>query len=188
MNQLAALFTTLILFTSSCGSERTEPATDSTAADTSTIALTAKLSPTEGSDVSGTVRFEPGVSGGVVIRAVVSGLDSGSRHAMHVHEFGDCSAPDGSSAGGHYNPQGAPHGAPGSPEDQRHAGDLGNLFELAEGVAEFEVTDRIVELEGPNTIEGRSVIVHASEDDFTTQPTGNAGARLACGVIVAADD
>jgi Cu-Zn family superoxide dismutase len=184
MYQVFATLTALFLFVTSCGSRQTEPGTESSAADTLVVGLIATLSPTDGSPVSGTVRFEADADGAVIVRAEVSGLESGSRHAMHIHEFGDCSAPDGSSAGGHYNPSASPHGAPGSPADERHAGDLGNLVELAEGVAEFEAVDRVIRLSGDNTIEGRSVIVHVTEDDFTTQPTGNAGKRLACGVIL----
>lgn len=169
---------------SACGTDKPESQAEYAGADSTPVELTAILSPTEGNSVAEAVRFLPASDGGVIIRALVSGLDSGGRHGMHIHEFGDCSAPDGSSAGGHYNPDDAPHGAPSNPASGRHAGDLGNLIELAEGVAEFETTDRVIQLHGEDSIEGKSVIVHAGEDDFATQPTGNAGARLACGVVV----
>ena len=144
----------------------------------------ASLSPANQSGVSGTVEFSSESDGTVLVTAVVSGLESGGRFGLHVHEFGDCSAPDASSAGGHYNPLGSRHGAPGNPASERHAGDLGNLEELAEGVAEFESVDSVIRLTGEQTIEGKAVIVHSGADDFVTQPTGNAGKRLACGVIV----
>ncbi|MGH8668703.1 MAG: superoxide dismutase family protein, partial [Burkholderiales bacterium] len=98
------------------------------------------------------------------------------------HEAGDCSSGDGESAKGHFNPQGKPHGHPGSSE--RHAGDLPSLKAEKSGRAKVDVqADIITVTPGPNSIVGRAVIVHANPDDYKTQPTGNAGARLACGVI-----
>ena len=134
-----------------------------------------------GSSVSGSVRFAT-VPGGVRITASVSGLTPNAKHAIHIHEKGDCSAPDGSSAGGHYNPDGHPHGGPDAAE--RHAGDLGNLQADASGHAEYARTFDNISIAGDhNPVIGLSVIVHAGEDDLTTQPTGNAGGRIACGVI-----
>ncbi len=159
--------------------EQTQPTTNS---EVDAIYV-ASLSPANQSGVSGTVKFSSESDGTVLVSAVVSGLESGGRFGFHVHEFGDCSAPDASSAGGHYNPLGSPHGAPGNPASERHAGDLGNLEELAEGVAEFESVDSVLRLTGEQSIEGKAVIVHSGADDFVTQPTGNAGKRLACGVI-----
>lgn len=137
------------------------------------------LHPTQGNKVEGVVTFTK-VEDGVKIVAEVSNLTPGS-HGFHIHEFGDCSAPDGSSAGGHFNPKKTQHGAPDAHE--RHAGDLGNLVADKQGNAHYERIDKVIELEGTDTIIGRSVVVHASEDDFKTQPTGNAGGRVACGVI-----
>ena len=137
------------------------------------------LRPTEGSTAAGTVVFAA-VEGGVRIVAHVTGLEPGA-HGFHVHEFGDCSAPDGSSAGPHFNPTHMPHAGPDA--EQRHAGDLGNLTANAEGVAEYERVDTQIRLNGEHSIIGRGLIVHAQVDDLTTQPTGAAGARLACGVI-----
>jgi Cu-Zn family superoxide dismutase len=143
------------------------------------VAAVCELAPTAGNQVEGTVTFTPGPDG-ITVRAVVTGLTPGL-HGFHIHEFGDCSAPDGSSAGGHLNPDGMPHGGPDSP--QRHEGDLGNLEADSTGTAHYERTDRHIALEGETSIIGHAIIVHAQADDFTTQPTGAAGARVACGVI-----
>ena len=116
------------------------------------------------------------------IRVIVDmeGLSPGD-HGFHVHEYGDCSAPDGTSAGGHFNPDGQPHGAP--TDTERHVGDLGNISADGMGMAHLEWTDTFLSFSGPHSIVGRGVIVHAGADDLTSQPTGNAGARVACGVI-----
>lgn len=139
------------------------------------------LHPTQGNKVTGTVTFTA-VDGGVRVIADIEGLTPGE-HGFHIHEFGDCSAPDGTSAGGHFNPTKKEHGAPENSE--RHAGDLGNVTADANGKAHYDRVDNVIELNGPNTIVGRSVIVHAKVDDYVTQPTGNSGSRLACGVIEA---
>lgn len=137
------------------------------------------LYPTQGNKVSGTVTFTQ-AEGGVRVVADVEGLAKG-RHGFHIHEFGDCSAPDGTSAGGHFNPAAMNHGAP--MDMTRHAGDMGNLEAGDDGKAHLDYVDRMMTLEGPNSIIGRSLIVHKNEDDLKTQPTGNAGPRVACGVI-----
>jgi len=149
------------------------------AADAAASYAAAVLHPTTGSSVWGTVTFAA-TDSGVLIRADVSGLAPGA-HGFHVHEWGDCSAPDATSAGGHFNPEASPHGAPDGAE--RHVGDLGNLVADASGTARYERTDRRIALGGANSIIGRAVMVHAAEDDLASQPTGSAGARLACGVI-----
>ncbi|RKD91080.1 superoxide dismutase family protein [Mangrovibacterium diazotrophicum] len=137
------------------------------------------LQPTEGNTVSGTVTFTK-TDGGVVVKAEVSGLTPG-KHGFHIHQFGDLTAPDGTSAGGHFNPEGHDHGAPTG--EMRHVGDLGNLEANAEGVAIYEVTYPSMTFAGPESILGRGIIVHADEDDLVSQPTGAAGARVAIGVI-----
>lgn len=138
----------------------------------------AALSPTKGSHVSGTVTFT--VTGGVRIVADVTGLTPGE-HGFHIHEFGDCSAPDATSAGGHFNPRHTQHGAPDA--SVRHAGDFGNLVANGAGNAHYDRVDKMISLNGAESIVGHGVIVHEKVDDFITQPTGNAGARVACGVI-----
>lgn len=134
---------------------------------------------TQGNTVTGTVTFT-GTAEGVRVVADLSGLTPG-KHGFHIHEFGDCSSPDGLSAGGHFNPSGSMHGAPA--DQVRHAGDMGNLEADASGKAHLEYVDPHMSFDGPNSILGRSVIIHAKEDDMKTQPTGNAGARIGCGVI-----
>jgi Cu-Zn family superoxide dismutase len=117
----------------------------------------------------------------VKVVAHVEGLSPGQKHAIHVHQFGDCSAPDAMSAGGHYNPEGHQHGLPET--EKRHAGDLGNLAADSEGKAHYEITVDNISIAGvKNPVIGRAVIVHAKTDDGG-QPVGNAGARIACGVI-----
>jgi Cu-Zn family superoxide dismutase len=139
----------------------------------------AVLHPTEGNAVHGTVRFEH-TADGVQLTANVTGLAVG-QHGFHIHELGDCSAPDGTSAGGHFNPEDMPHGGPLVTE--RHVGDMGNLGADSTGSAYYQRTDRLLALNGPHSIIGRAVIVHAEADDMRSQPTGAAGSRVACGVI-----
>lgn len=139
----------------------------------------AVLRATPGSTVEGTVSFAA-AAGGVAVKATLKGLAPGT-HGFHVHEFGDCTAPDATSAGGHFNPRGNPHGAP--TDAMRHAGDLGNVQAAADGTASLEWTDPAMTLDGPDGVVGHAVIVHANPDDLKTQPTGNAGGRVACGVI-----
>lgn len=143
----------------------------------------AQLQPTRGNQTRGSVRFVQ-TAGGVQVTAEVSKLSPG-KHGFHVHEQGDCSDPEAKSAGGHFNPGGHAHGAPDAMS--RHAGDLGNLQAGADGRASLDALFPGIRLTGPNGLMGRGLIVHAAEDDLSTQPTGNAGARLACGVIKAGD-
>jgi Cu-Zn family superoxide dismutase len=139
----------------------------------------AVLHPTTGSNVAGTVTFT--ASGDQVkVVADISGLTPG-KHGFHIHEFGDCSDPKAASAGGHFNPTNHQHGAPDA--ENRHAGDLGNIEADASGKAHVDLTDRMMKLAGPDSIIGHAVIVHEKADDLKTQPTGDAGGRLACGVI-----
>ena len=141
----------------------------------------AVLNPTEGNSVRGSVRFIK-VDDGVRVIADVTGLASG-KHGFHVHENGNCSAPDGSSAGGHFSNGTTPHGAPDNDADMRHAGDLGNVTADSEGHAHLDRVDPVLSLSGPMSIVGRAVIVHGGMDDLTSQPSGAAGPRVACGVI-----
>ncbi len=130
-------------------------------------------------DIRGTVTFTK-VPNGIKIIADVDGLKPG-KHGFHVHEHGDCSGHDGKAAGGHFNPTNSKHGGPDSSE--RHVGDLGNLVADDNGHAHYERIDALISFEGPNSILGKSIIIHADADDYVTQPTGNAGARIACGKI-----
>lgn len=117
----------------------------------------------------------------VEVTGSISGLTPG-KHGFHVHEFGDITAldTDGTSTGGHFNPEGAEHGKPDA--EHRHVGDLGNIEADDDGVANVEITDSMLQLDGPHSIIGRSIVVHADEDKFT-QPTGDAGGRVGIGVI-----
>jgi Cu-Zn family superoxide dismutase len=143
---------------------------------------TAKLNPTANQTARGEVTFTAGPDGVRVVGSF-SGLVFGE-HGFHVHEKGDCSAPDATSAGGHFNPGAKPHAA--REAAARHAGDLGNLKADPYGLARVDFVDKTLSLSGPESIVGKAVIIHEKADDFTTQPTGNAGARQACGVIEAA--
>lgn len=141
----------------------------------------AYLNPTEGNKTSGTVVLTA-QNGSVMIMADFEGLPPG-KHGFHIHEKGDCSAPDATSAGGHFNPDNSPHAGPDNPPGQRHVGDLGNIEADSNGKAHYEREDPIVSLKGPHSVIGKAVIIHADADDLESQPTGNAGSRLACGVI-----
>jgi superoxide dismutase, Cu-Zn family len=141
----------------------------------------ARLEPTKGNKTFGEATFE---QRGNKVHAViyVQGLKADQEHGLHIHEVGDCSSGDGMSAKGHFNPFGKPHGNPSGPE--RHAGDMPALKAAKNGRAKVDVElDTITVAPGPASIIGKAVIVHADPDDYKTQPTGNAGARLACGVI-----
>jgi Cu-Zn family superoxide dismutase len=142
---------------------------------------TAVLAPTKGNSVSGTVNFtQKGEM--VMVEAKISGLAANGTHGFHIHEKGNCSAADASSAGAHFNPSGSKHGGPVG--TVRHGGDLGNLRADANGFANasFEVTGITLGAEA-NSIIGRAVIVHGGPDDLKSQPAGNSGPRVACGLI-----
>jgi Cu-Zn family superoxide dismutase len=140
---------------------------------------TASLQPTQGNEVKGTVTFTQR-GDRVHVSANVTGLKAGSVHAFHVHEKGDCSAADGMSAGGHFNPAGKPHGAQ---DGEHHAGDMPNIVADGYGnaTASFDLTGVTVQ-----SFEGKGLIVHRDPDDYKSQPAGNAGPRVACGVIAKA--
>ena len=141
----------------------------------------AGLAATKGNKTVGEVTFEQ-IGGKVRVTAQVINLKPNQEHGFHVHEVGDCSSGDGMSARGHFNPFGKPHGR----GAERHAGDLPNLKADAKGRARLTVDlDILTVTPGPASIIGRGIIVHAQPDDYTSQPVGNAGARLACGVIKA---
>ena len=142
----------------------------------------AVLASASGSRVSGKLTLAP-MGDGVHISGEVGGLKPGDVRGFHIHEKGDCSAADATTAGGHFNPGAQAHGRAG--QGAHHAGDSDNIVADAEGVARIDAHVSGVTLGGgaANDIAGREVIVHAAADDYTTQPTGNAGARVACGVI-----
>ena len=137
---------------------------------------TAALEPASGSKVKGEVTF---FQDGPRVRAIgeITGLTPG-RHGLHLHEKGDCTAPDASSAGEHYNPEGRKHGGPASAE--RHTGDFGNITANRSGTATVDSTLTGVSL---SSLSGKGLIVHAQADDEKYDPAGNSGARVACGVV-----
>lgn len=141
----------------------------------------AEILPTEGQTVGGLIKLTRR-DRMVAIQGTVTGLEPGA-HGFHIHANGDCSAPDASSAGDHFEPADDPHGSPEDLPDSHHIGDLGNITAGENGEAEVNVTDTEIELTGPNSVIGKAFIVHAGQDDFETQPSGNAGARIGCGVI-----
>ena len=169
-----------LALTFGCASKQAEPAVTP-----ETASLTCELKALGDSGVSGTLTFTA-AEGGVMISGEIAGLEPNTKHGFHVHEKGDCSSPDGKSAGGHFNPTAVDHGAiDGAPS---HAGDLGNVEADASGVAKVAKLKAGASLtEGETAVLGRGVIVHAKEDDLTSQPTGAAGARIACGVIEASE-
>ncbi|MCR6495203.1 superoxide dismutase family protein [Thermomonas sp. S9] len=142
----------------------------------------ANLAAASGSLVSGRLVLVP-MGDGVHLTGEIGGLQPGSQHGFHIHEKGDCSAADASSAGGHFNPGAQPHGRAG--HGAHHAGDADNLVADANGVARVDVHVSGVSLGTgtANDITGRAIVVHAAPDDYRSQPAGNAGARIACGVI-----
>ncbi|MBA2728913.1 MAG: superoxide dismutase family protein [Parachlamydiaceae bacterium] len=139
----------------------------------------ALLNATHGNNAQGYVSFTE-TPGGVMIVGDFDFLEPG-KHALHIHEYGDCSSPDGTSTGANYNPMGSKHGGPDFAI--RHVGDLGNVVADEEGHAHYERIDHLIKLDGHHSIMGRSIAVHANADDYITQPAGNAGGRVACGKI-----
>jgi len=142
----------------------------------------ATLEPTKGNKAAGTVTFQQ-QGDKVKVEAKLTGLPPNSEHGFHAHEKGDCSSGDGMSTGGHFNPSGKPHG----PQDaDHHAGDMPGIKADANGNASASFTLSGVTIgSGTSDLVGRGLILHAGPDDYKTQPTGNSGARIACGVIKA---
>jgi Cu-Zn family superoxide dismutase len=143
----------------------------------------ARLQPTEGNTASGLVAFihEDATSETLRVVGKLIGIPSGE-HGMHVHENGNCTGPQASSAGAHYDPSGdVMHGNRSS--SARHLGDLGNIVADLDQVATFDFTDERIKVVGPDSIAQKALIVHALPDDFTTQPSGNSGDRIACGIV-----
>lgn len=153
-------------------------------ASSAPITATAVMQPKSGSNVSGTVAFEEIMEGTVRVTVDLTGVPEGV-HGFHIHEFGDCSADDGSSAGGHFNPIGTHHAGPG--DALHHAGDMGNLVAGPDEKVKTTMTFTSFTLSpGTTSAAGLAVIVHAKRDDLTSQPTGDAGGRIACGIVTLA--
>jgi superoxide dismutase, Cu-Zn family len=146
------------------------------------VGATAELKATQGNGVSGTLMFAP-AGDGVHITGSIKGLAPNSTHGFHVHEKGDCSAPDASSAGAHYNPTQQPHGDPAGAS--HHLGDMPNVTADGEGSAELDatVTGLTLRTAQADDIVGKSIVVHEKADDYKSQPSGDSGNRIACGII-----
>jgi Cu-Zn family superoxide dismutase len=146
-------------------------------------AVVAVLESRSGSTVTGTATVFSSPQG-PRMHIELAGLSPGSEHGMHVHDKGDCSAPDAMSAGGHFNPDGAAHGR--ADLGPHHLGDLGSVVADSQGRVSADVTlTELTATEGPRGLIGHSLVVHRDRDDFVTQPAGNAGPRVACGVFIA---
>jgi Cu-Zn family superoxide dismutase len=143
---------------------------------------TATLAAASGSKAAGTINFTK-ADGGLHVTGDITGLTPGV-HGFHLHEKGDCSAPDATSAGDHWNPGKQAHGAPTAAA--HHAGDLGNITADASGKAHVDTTVKGIGLDGETSVIGHAVIVHGKADDLKTQPSGAAGPRVACGVVAGA--
>lgn len=169
-----------------CATTATTPSAPATvpAATAPARSAVVNLAPASGSLASGKLMLMP-MGGGVHLTGEIGGLTRNATHAIHVHEKGDCSAADASSAGGHFNPTGQPHGRPDA--GPHHAGDMPNIAADANGVARVNLHVQGLSLGGAaaTDIAGRAVVVHAQADDYASQPAGNAGARIACGVVAA---
>jgi superoxide dismutase, Cu-Zn family len=188
LNYAAVIFMTLFLFTSACNSGNKEGTQDqNTSADEQTEenenrTAKAAMEAASGSKVTGEANFTD-EDGKVRFELTVENLTPGE-HAVHLHEKGDCSAEDASSAGGHWNPTMKPHGKRGD-GSSFHKGDIGNMSVGNDGKGKMSLSVEGWSIGGADStnVVGKSVIIHEKADDFTTQPSGNAGARLSCGVI-----
>ena len=166
---LATLFTTSLI----AGCAGLAPGTEPVA--------TARMQATTGNTVTGVVNFAKH-GDKVLVSGELRGFAPNTEHGFHIHEKGDCSSGDGMSAGGHFNPDAQQHGA--FDHAEHHVGDLRSLKADATGVAKFSYESTSLSVDaGPKNIIGRGLIVHQDPDDFKTQPTGNSGARVSCGVI-----
>lgn len=163
----------LLVFLAGCSQPKTEETTHAKPSVSNAVAV---VHPVGDSGVMGTVYFKA-TEEGVAVKATLNGLVAGN-HGFHIHQYGDCTAPDGTSAGGHFNPGGNQHNSPDA--DDRHMGDMGNIMADSNGFASLEYVDSTIRMD---QILGRGIIVHAGEDDLSSQPSGAAGPRVACGVI-----
>jgi len=178
---LRALLPLVVLAAAGCAAP--EPAPEPKPVEVARFTLEARA----GSTLRGGGVFSRMPDGRIRLVMEVESVEPGL-HAAHIHEHGDCSDPKAASAGGHWNPTSKPHGSWGQADGNFHLGDLGNMEVGADGNGRLEIVTNLwtVGDGGPVDVVGRSIIVHAKPDDFTTQPTGNAGDRIGCGPIVIA--
>ena len=162
------LFSIVILVLGACATATYGPSASAT------------LSPTTGNTAAGTVKLAEQADGSVQVTVDLTGVPPGV-HGFHIHDKGDC-GDNGNAAGGHFNPMATAHGAPAA--EPHHAGDFGNVTADASGNVRTTFTTRSVTVAaGATSAVGHAVILHANPDDLQTQPTGNAGGRIACGVV-----
>jgi|SRR5688572_21887375 len=182
---------TLAALLSGCGQNEPAATPSATPAETppapetapaAAAAAAVQLAPTQGNTASGTLSLTA-QGDGVHLAGTIQGLAPNGQFGFHIHEKGDCSAPDASSAGEHFNPAGAPHGNPQG--GAHHAGDMLNVSSDAQGVAQVDTRADGVTLNGglATDVQGRALVLHEKADDYATQPSGASGARIACGVI-----
>ena len=194
----AILMTSILACVAGCGEKAAEPTPAALAATPSApvpaetpapppeaqtpVGATAELKAAEGQGVSGTLMFAP-AGDGVHLTGSIKGLPPGSTHGFHLHEKGDCSAPDFSSAGPHFNPTSQPHGDPSG--TARHLGDLPNVTADGEGSVELDakLSGLTLRTGEANDIVNKAIVVHAKPDDYKSQPSGESGGRIACGII-----
>lgn len=183
MNRMI-LLTILCLgwFSTSCGNKQVTTIGESLSKSPPSTAF-AKMESKSDSKVQGTILLTQDSETQVTLQIDLRGFAPNTTHAFHVHANGDCSDAGAASAGPHFNPAGTRHGGP--DHENRHAGDMGNLDADEKGEVHTQKTNTLVTLQEnvPNSAIGKSIIIHEAVDDFQTQPTGNAGARVACGVI-----
>ncbi|HEY2094767.1 MAG TPA: superoxide dismutase family protein [Thermoanaerobaculia bacterium] len=141
---------------------------------------TTTLAPLGSATAHGHVHFQQQKDGTVEVTVDLTGLAPNTTHGFHVHDKASC-ADFGNAAGGHYNPTNAPHGAPDAAS--HHAGDFGNVTSDASGEVHTTFMTHSITVGGMNDVNGHAVILHANPDDLTSQPSGNAGPRIACGVV-----
>jgi superoxide dismutase, Cu-Zn family len=164
------------------GAQSSDPAQPGSEASSMPVEYAeAEILPTEGQTTGGLIKLTRDGEG-VRLEGTVTGLEPGA-HGFHIHEKGDCSAPDASSAGDHFEPADDPHGAPEDPPDQHHLGDFGNITAGENGDTQVNITDPELRMSGPDSIIGKAIVVHAGRDDLESQPSGDSGARIGCGVI-----
>jgi superoxide dismutase, Cu-Zn family len=182
MPRTAASLILIVFAGCSSGTKTKVQETAATAENVKKAAAGGALEPRSGSAVTGMVQASPAGSGVHLVITVANATPG--KHGVHLHETGDCSSPDAKSAGGHFNPDKGTHGAPGA---GHHGGDLGNMEVGADGKGKLEIdVPGLTLAAGEHSVVGRAVVVHAKEDDLTSQPAGNSGDRVACGVIVEA--
>lgn len=174
--------TASLVFVAGCPSGAAGWSTPSTSGRVKSPKATARLESKSSSTVTGEADFTE-KKGGVEISIEIKGAKPG-QHGVHLHDKGDCSAPDASSAGGHFNPDNKAHGSP--TVDPHHAGDFGNITVNKKGSGKLKLTVKgLTVAPGPNSVVGHALVIHADTDDLKTQPAGNSGARVACGVVQA---